>query len=216
MRRSLIPLLVLLFLQCSYSTKHNVRYAETESIPINSIVGDSIDSEEREVYNLFLGVEEFVYAKLYALGTGGYETRIHTTHGALKTAMADTSGIAMLKDYLAHYEEIKMNRARYEKRWSIVAYDGLGQPITKSEIEKVGKPAEAVCGVGGCCLGLGIGGYVGYKKWQPEGDAYNVVTVCFVAPCGLAGAWAGAQIGKRIDRLQAIREIREARKPRPH
>jgi hypothetical protein len=190
-----------------------MQYSEMKPIFMNNTLGDSVDSKEREEYNLFQGVDGFIVARLYALPNGGYETRMVTTGGGLKAIMADPSGIEMLRDYLEHHEEIKGNRAPFEKRWSIVTYDGMGQPITKGEIEKAGNPVEATCGVGGCCLGLGVGGYVGYGMWQPEGDAYNVTTVCFVVPSGMVGAWAGCEIGKRVDRIKAIQAIKEARKP---
>ena len=88
MRNILFLLLILPFLQCTYSTRHYLDYTASGSLVIHDEIGDIVDSKEREKYDLFRGIEGFVSAELYALPNAGYEIRMITEKGKLKAVMA--------------------------------------------------------------------------------------------------------------------------------
>lgn len=181
---------------------------------INEEIGDVINSEEREKYDLFKGIQGFVSATLYRLPNAGYEAEIVTVGKKLKAVTRTPLAIELLRDYIRRYEEIKEDKTTFARDWQIVAYDDLGQPITRVELKRVGTPATNGCGYGCCLLGFLSTGLIGVYIFNPEGDAYNVVSTLCGAPGGLIGSWVGASIGGKIDQRKAIKAIKEARKPR--
>jgi hypothetical protein len=214
MRKMCLVLLCTLFLHCSYNAYQYRGGGMGVFERLNDQIGDVIDAEEREEYDLFRGVEDFESATLFVFPDGGFRAQIVTKNKELVYMTRSPMAIEILREYVERYGEIKVNRGAFEKRWGIVAYDKCGQPITRAELKKFGNPAKNNCGYGCCMLGYLTTGLIGIYIFKPEGDAYNVVSTLCGAPGGLFGLGAGVYIGEGIDRTQAIKAIREARGPR--
>ena len=213
MKKVILLLLMITFLQCTYNTSYYHNYETLGQLMINEEIGDVINSEEREKYDLFKRIQGFISATLYGLPDAGYETHIETTDKELRAVTRTPLAIEILRDYIDRYEEIREDKTAFERDWQIVTYDDLGQPITRVELKRVGTPATNGCGYGCCLLGSVSTGLIGVYIFDPEGDAYNVVSTLCGAPGGLIGSAAGAYIGGEIDNKKAIEAIKKARKP---
>ena len=212
-KRISVVIVITLLLNCAYTPRHYISYEKTRPIVISTQVGDVIDLEEREKYGLFQEVADFESATFYGIHGGGYEVKIITENGMLVAVNRDSLAIALLSDYIDRYDEIKKSRAEFEEQWKIVDYDYLGQPITQHEVNRVKRNA--------CCIGGSVGSgvlvavpsilLIGAKglgmQENVEGDIVLAVPL-FVASIAI-GAW----LGRKADRSNALKAIKEARKP---
>lgn len=211
---SLVVLLALL-LNCAYTPRHYLDYQKARPIVISVQVGETIDHEEREKFELFHGIEDFKSAMFYGISDGGYEVEIITEHSKLIAVNRDTNAISIMRDYIDRYEEIKDSTSAFEEKWEIVDYDDMGQPITRDELNQAQQ--KYGCFRSGLLFGIlgfvsgGIVGSILSPSMEIESVTYAIIGA-FIG--GLVGGGIGVQIGRANDRNNALKTIREARKPR--
>ncbi|MCK4252335.1 hypothetical protein KAX97_12875 [candidate division WOR-3 bacterium] len=213
-RISLVVLLALL-VNCAYTPRHYLDYQKARPIVISVQVGETIDHEEREKFDLFHGIEDFKSAMFYGIPDGGYEVEIITEHSKLIAVNRDTNAIPIMRDYIGRYEEIKDSTSAFEEKWEIVNYDDMGHPITQDEVNQAQQYY-------GCCISvslLGIlgfvsGGFVGFLLSPSMDIEYFHYTILGAFIGGLVTGGIGVLVGRTIDRNNALKAIREARKPR--
>jgi hypothetical protein len=142
-----------------------------EQIAISEELGMTIDPAEREEYGLFKGVSDFQEAIYYRFPSGGYVAVLSCNGNKYATYNYDPNAVKILKEYVARYAEIQKNPKAFNKKWRIIAYDDLGQPITYHELVIVRKqngpknilgcyfpPKHYWYTIGcACCLGLPAG-----------------------------------------------------------
>jgi hypothetical protein len=219
MKKAVVFIVVIALLSnCAYSLHYYRDYKKTRPIVISPQVGETIDLEEREQFDLFHGIEDFKAATFYGIEGGGYEVEIVTANEQLIVVNRDPQAVEILQDYIERYEEIKDSREAFEEKWQVVDYDDFGLPITHVEVKKVDQ------GIGR--IGYGIGcGFVGIipagimaflagggnitQNIQDKTTAYIVFIVVMAANIA-----AGVGIGSNADRNYALKVIKEARKPK--
>lgn len=197
------------------------QYERIYPIVISTHVGETIDTEEREQFGLFPVIEDFKAATFYGIKGGGYEVEILTTNKKLVAANRDPKGIEMLRNYIDSYAKMQYSKEDFEKKWKIVDYDYLGQPITEHEI--YGNKKHNCC-IGGA-LGCGFLGFLpvyfvayfaggGGLKYGVQNETKFYITYTLVMAVVIAtGALTGNKISKDIA-LKTLKTIKEARKPR--
>jgi hypothetical protein len=219
MKKAVVFIVVIALLSnCAHNLHHYHNYKKTRPIVISTRVGETIDFEERKQFDLFRGIEEFKAATFYDIEDGGYEVEILTDHEKLIAVNRDSYAVEISRDYIDNYNEFGKSRESFEKKWKIVAYDDLGFPITSYEVSSVKNQSLAwACG-GGCMLlgalpvaflGMLAGGATpagGDFDWPKGLVAIISGTAAFVA--------LGVVIGNEISNRKALKEIKEARKPR--
>ena len=200
---------------CAHNLVHYRHYETTRPIVINVSVGETIEPEEREKYNLFKGIDNFKTAMFYDIADGGYEVRIITENKALVAVNRDSLAVMILRDYINRYEEIQDSKREFEKKWKIVDYDSLGLPITQYELNQIRKPGSGMLigGATGCVGGffvfLALAELIG-EHGEVGGGVGDVVFFSGWALSTAAGAW----LGEKIFRDRALRAVKEAREPR--
>jgi hypothetical protein len=213
-----VVVLVAVLVNCTYTPKHYAGYERGNAITISSRVGDVIDSQEREHFDLFLGMEGFETAKFYAIRGGGYEVEIVTTGGTFLAVNRDSLAISILRDYINRYEEVIEAREDFETGWQIVGYDDLGQPITRYERDEFGRFVTVAC-----CLGAGLAGglacfglgFVMTYSLEPGTSSWPTIIAAFIAiGVALLSGKIGLRYGSKLNEGLALKRIREARKPR--
>ncbi|UCG31045.1 MAG: hypothetical protein JSV53_03995 [candidate division WOR-3 bacterium] len=132
-----IVTLLSLLMNCSYSLKKYSMYERGKTIILDEKVGESIDVEERQQFDLLPGVEGFKEARFYSLNEGGCEIKIVTDKGNFRTISRDPLTVDILGDYINAYGDITFSRENLEKKWRIVDYDSVGLPITQIEVNHV-------------------------------------------------------------------------------
>ncbi len=204
-----------LLLNCAYNLVHYRHYETTRPIVISVSVGETIEPEERVKYALFPEIDGFESATFYDITNGGYEVRIVTENYALVAVNRDSLAVVILRDYINRFEEIQDSKREFEKKWKIVDYDNLGQPITQNELNRVRKPGSGML-IGGatCCVGsffpfFALAGLIGEHADVSEG----VGDVAFFSGWALSTA-TGAWLGEKMFRGRALRAIKESREPR--
>jgi hypothetical protein len=188
-------------------------------------VGDVIDSEEREYFNLFhqeIYIRPLTYQYISATVTpiynGGYAVHISTTQGILYIENNDPRGLEILADYIDNYEVIGETREIFEEKWDIIDYDDMYLPITKHERDNVsheiatGQMAltgPSNIGIGGC-IGLCVGGILSYGLIKalglgsvedpsgPAADATLILEWTAIVVIGAAGLFAGFLTGAAL------------------
>jgi hypothetical protein len=217
---SVTLLVLLLFIGCPFAPSYYrlASYRREQQITLSEKIGDVLDAMEREQYELFPSVDSFDEARFFAIGGGGYVVDISAGSRRFVSVNRDPSAIKIIRYYIADYELIKSNRAAFEKRWQIVGYDDLGQPITDTEIENMGlmgSTGPCLLGVaGGGCVGLftgcAIGSYVyGYNIWA--GETENESPVYFIVGT-VGGALAGGALSAYLYRRKVIQNIKDSRR----
>ncbi len=223
MRRTIgIIVLVFFSLNCTYTAKHYLTYEKAGLIAVSERVGETIDPEEREQFALFNGIADFKAAYFYDINGGGCEIEILTVHQKFAAVNRDENTIVMIRDYIDRYEEIKESKARFEEKWEIVAYDTLGFPITKSEVNRYCHPAASWgCGIGSGLFIIGCSIFaaalIDVMGLDPPTPAETRKSNIVLAVGTLLGITTGVMIGiatKSSDELKSIALIREAREPR--
>lgn len=211
--------LVALLVNCTHTIPHYFDYERKRPIVISERVGETIEPDEREQFDLFHGIDEFKAAIFYSISGGGYEVEILTENKRLAAVNRDSLAITVLRDYINRYEEIQGLKADFEEKWKIVAYDELGFPITSYEARSVKNRAMPwICG-GGCLL-LGalpialLTMVIGGGSPSGEGDM-NWTAGSIVIISGVAGSiLAGSVLGNKISNHGAVNKVKESRKLR--
>jgi len=127
-------------------------YSKGELISVSEKVGASIDKTERNEYEIFMNIPNFERATFYWRKEGGYLIEIQTVTDTLISVVLDTAMVSILSDYVGRYKEVQANRESFERKWSIISYDGQGIPITENEILRYHKKGS--CCASGCALEL--------------------------------------------------------------
>ena len=222
MKKAVVFIVVIALLSnCAYNLHYYRDYKKTRPIVISPQVGETIDLEEREKFDLFHGIEDFKSAMFYVIPDGGYEVEIITEHSKLIAVNRDTNAIPIMRDYIDRYKEIKDSTSVFEEKWEIVDYDDMGQPITRDEVNSVkGHYYRTCCGVGGCLLGLipsaflGLvvaGPWRGYFLTDPTHPTRGWIT--FFVSWTVSGLF-GVLSGSALDRSRALKAIKMGRQPR--
>ena len=210
--------LVALLVNCAHTIPHYFDYERKRPIVISERVGETIEPEEREQFDLFHGIDEFKAAIFYSISDDGYEVEILTENKRLAAVNRDSLAITVLRDYINRYEEIQGSKADFEEKWKIVDYDNLGQPITQYEVTQI--RSRRFCCSGG--ISGGIAGCLGgglilipimvildmndiISEEDAEGGAFYGMAISAVL-----GAWLGPKIFSNT----ALKAIKESRKPR--
>lgn len=207
-----VVIVIALLLNCAKIPRHYLNYELTKPIIISTHVGETINLEEGEKYELFLRVSDFKAATFYGINDGGFEVQILTENEKLVAVNRDPSAIDLLRDYIDRYDEIRVLRAEFEEQWKIVDYDYLGLPITQQEVDRV----KNITGCIGCAAGAGI--LVAVPSTfliAMTAFADLDVTGWIFGAAGIlvASGVAGALYGRKLDRGAALKAIKEARKP---
>jgi hypothetical protein len=198
-------------------------YTKGELVSISDKVGASIDVEERSEYALFMNIQDFERATFYSLIEGGYLIEIQTQTDTLTSVVLDTEMASILGDYVERCEEVKADRESFERKWSIISYDGQGIPITENEMvryHKKGCCCALACGLGGSVVGLITGAVLALLS--AEGDLLEIMeserTGIFVSIGTAVGGIAGCFIGNNFDNKLAkggiVKKIEESRTPK--
>jgi hypothetical protein len=217
--------MVSMALNCGFMSKYRER--DEKPVFIHEVVGDDIDDIERQTYALFPNVDGFVKAVLYEYPRGGYEWEIFTGEAKLVARNADPQTVLILENYIERYEEILESRVEFETDWSIVDYDALGQPITQKEVVHVIAQLKKRkgrgmlgCAVGGCLSGALLGALLTFET-QSMGTGHAFPGMEVSKDAVIIGGVLGGVVGLctsalilRTDAQQAIKVIKEGRKPR--
>jgi len=218
-----IIVLVLFSLNCTYTSIHYLAYERAGLITISEHVGETIDPEEREQFALFDGIDDFKAAHFYGIEGGGCEIEILTTQQTFAAVNRDENTIMMLRDYIDRFEEIKESKEGFEEKWEIVAYDTLGFPITKSEVNRYCHPAASWgCGIGSALFIIGCSVFaatlIGLRTlFDPTTPAEEREQNIVLAVGTILGIATGAVVRTAIkssDELKSIALIKEVREPR--
>ena len=222
---SVVVVMALLF-NCASTPRHYFSSEKTRPITISARVGEVIDLEEREKFDLFHGIEDFKAATYYEIRDGGYEVEIITEHSKLRAVNRDINGIQIIRDYIDRYEEIKDSASAFEEKWQIVEYDDLGQPITQDELNRVKGHGWIMGGCLGCLLGffpaLVLGAAVADATEDDTDGLPSSDPDFHISGPGvmtLIMSWAtfamlGALSGDSVDRGKALEVIKRGRQPR--
>jgi hypothetical protein len=215
--------LVALLVNCTYTLPHYLDYERKRPIMISARVGETIDREEQNQFGLFAGIEDFKAATFYEIAAGGYEVEITAGDKNLVAVNRDSQAVMILSDYINRYEEITDSRAAFEEKWKIIDYDTLGQPITLVEINNIKKNFYSCgCAGGNFLVGLIpnalfsfllVGGLEVGMFSDTEFPRPLPAWISFIG-INILSTVAGAMIGNKIDKRNAINSIREARAPR--
>lgn len=231
MRKVFLVTLAILMVNCTY-TIPRYRYEEHERedpIIISGRVGDTIDAEERKQFDFFTEIAEFKGAQFYSIEEGGYIVEIMINGEKLAAVNRDQDAIMILRDYMNRYEEVSTDRAAFENKWGILAYDTLGIPITGNEVNITiasSRRSARRAGIRGCVvpslLFAGLGTLVGCGLGRVEIGGTGFLS----GP--LVGAAVGLAVGSGVALVYApivyftryrknidivVKAIKEARKP---
>jgi len=223
--RRMVGVIVLVFflLNCTYTAKHYLAYERAELTVVSQRVGETIDPQERKQFNLFQGINDFKAAHFYGIEGGGCEIEILAAQQKFAAVNRDENTIMMLRDYIDRYEEIKESKEGFEKKWEIVAYDVLGFPVTKSEVNRYCHPAASWgCGIGSALFIIGCSVFavtlLGLRTlFEPTTPAEEREQNIVLAVGTILGIATGAVVRTAIkssDELKSIAFIKEAREPR--
>jgi hypothetical protein len=231
--RRIIAIVVLIFflLNCASTLpRYEYRVYEREQpVVISERVGDTVDPEESEHFDLFRGIEEFEGAQFYALEDGGYVVEIAAKGEKLAAINRDQDAIAILRDYIDRYEEINTDRPAFMRKWNILDYDTLGVPITAYEVTNSMEQSRSRARRTGCtgCVGVSLFGLLiglgfagsgaGSQTPGPAiGAAAGAIALGIIALIGLVAMGTVIAVTYSRDEADFLEMIKEARKPQPH
>ena len=215
-----IAVVLALMSNCTYSLRQYRLYARGNILELSSTIGDVIDAEERAEYDLFPEVGGFREARFYAIPEGGYEVEIITDRRKYVAVNRDTLADQILRDYFSQYNTPQYSQSNFEKKWGIIAYDILGFPITKHEVNsnlKGGCYVGAITGTGVlACLGLSVLVAALTAVSGPWGQEEVNEPLAFTIILGgaLVGGLTGSLFARATDGHRALSAIEEARMPR--
>jgi hypothetical protein len=213
-------LLLFLIIGCPFAPHYHreTDYQRTQQITLTENIGDVLDVTEREQYDLFPNVDFFAEARFFAIGGGGYVVEILAGSALFVSVNRDPSAIDIIRYYIDNYELVKINRTAFEKKWHMVGYDDIGQPITNKEIENMGLMGST----GPCLMGAAAGGCLGGVTGCLIGVAisdYNWFAGDKISPGyfiggAIGGALAGGSLSSHLYKKRVIQEIRDSRRLR--
>ena len=218
MKKTLVSIVLLtLLLNCAYTPRHYLNYQRAQPIIISKRVGETIDIAEREQFSLFKGIEDFESASFYKILNGGYEVIIIAKNKKYIAVNRDSLAVEILGDYISRYEEIGISKTEFEKKWKIIDYDDLGQPITKYEINRIKKSHYTIGCTSTCCLlglipliVLSVGAGIA-SEW---GSDVHIEWYFLIIGGSTAGVVAGFLEGNRADKHNAVEAIKKVRQLR--
>ena len=191
MKKHISFIIVAFIVNCTYSLSYYRVYERGEPIILTEEIGEVLDAEEREQYDLFPGIEAFQEARfynieIYSIENGGYCVEIVTDTKRMLLANKDPYAVWILREYIENNEEIQTEKQQllekahiigytesreriyektkstFEKNWCIVDHDEFMQPISMYEINALkGKTCTFGCMLGGAVLGAISGGCLG-------------------------------------------------------
>jgi hypothetical protein len=214
MRRSVICIVLIALLYCQCSPRYYSGYNRINvPITISDVVGEVIDTEERERYDLFKGIEDFEQAQFYPIAEGGLCAEIQTTNSTLVAVQREPQMRFILKDYIENYESARSLKRAFETKWKIIDYDALGFPITESELASTRSNSCCFVGAGFGSGALGVAALIAWARISDfESDLGPYV---FAGMIGiLAGLISGGLVGRKVDKDRAMDAIHESRTPR--
>ena len=214
---------VCVFVKCTYTLPCYNEYGRENLLVISERVGETVDAQERSQFDLFRGVENFKSAKLFEIDGHGYDVEISTEDQTLIGFNRNPDAVLILREYIERYEIIKDSIPEFEKKWGIIDYDTLGQPITRREVSINLSPKQhwrgllAVSGGAVGCVGswLIIGApslAVDVPSDYDNSEDKRKILINLGATA--FGGMSGWFIGREIDKRKALEKIKEARKPR--
>ena len=195
-------------------------YSQGELVSISEKVGASIDKTERNEYEIFMNIPNFERATFYWRKEGGYLIEIQTVTDTLISVVLDTAMVSILSDYVGRYKEVQANRESFERKWSIISYDGQGIPITENEIlryHKKGSCCALGCALGGGgALGLVLGAFMSVAEaLGGESVRYGPIIIGVGV---ILGGGVGYYIGNWGDNIlyknRAVKQVEESRTPK--
>lgn len=205
-----------IIVNCAPRVKHYYKYERQNSGMIHPIIGETLDNAERLSYTLLIGIDNFKQATYYKLEDGGYLIDIETDSGKFVAINRDADGASILYDYIDRFDEIQHNKEAFEKKWRIVDYDDLGQPITIREIDGLGNPTTWALGAPGAAIGFVGGMVLGYyiidQQEEPSND--RILAMASGMAGGCLFALPGVFFGRKIDKEKGLEAIKKARLPR--
>jgi len=224
MRLVAYPVVILSFVaNCAYNLLHYHGIERKDVIIVSERIGETIDAQERTQFGLFLGIDDFETAKFYEVEGDGYDVEIHAGQQTFVAYNRDPDALLILREYIDRHEAIKDSTPKFEKKWGIVDYDALGQPITRKEVgmnmaPKRGWRAWLAMGGGaagclGSCLIFGAPSLhvdVPTNYDNSEDVKKSLINLGATTFGGLSGWFMGSE----LDRRRALKMIKEARKPR--
>lgn len=217
-----ISITIFLLMNCTYTLPYYNEYGREDLLVISERVGETIDAQERAEFDLFRGVENFKSARFFEISGDGYDVEIFTEDSKLIAFNRDPDAVLILREYIERYEVMKDSISGFERKWGIIDYDTLGQPITRREVKINMSPKRhwrgllAVSGGAIGCVGSWlISGAPNLAKMvfsddDDSEDTKILVNLGATAFGGVSGWFVGAEIDKR----KALEKIKEARKPR--
>jgi hypothetical protein len=210
-RMMAIVTLFSLLTNCTYSLKQYSVYKRGGIVTLDERVGESIDAEERQRFDLFPGIDNFKEARFYSINENDCEIIIWLLDDSnFRIICRDPLIVDILGDYINTYDEITFSKKKFERRWRIVGYDNFGLPITQFEVNHVKeKRFRYICG------GIGFGICFSFCFIMLEiNRIQGAQRVLWEMIAGLAGGIAGWRIlGSKIDERNAIEAIKRSREP---
>jgi hypothetical protein len=231
MRKIVVITVLVTLLSCQCTSHYFIENQRTgDPFIVSARVGETINLEERDKFGLFQGIADFREAKFYSSAGGGYEVHIETETQKLIALNRSSNEFLILREYIDSYEEIQESREEFEQKWEIVDYDDLGFPITMSEANRHrgGEFSTTAClATGGLITGLSFLVALGiamsdFHPWgsglSPEEKERKERTATIVLISGTAlgvllGVLVGKNIRKSISEEEALKSVKEARKP---
>jgi hypothetical protein len=231
MRKIVVFTTLITLLSCQCTSHHFIEHQRSDNpIIVSAHVGETIDPEERDKFGLFQGIGDFREAKFYSSADGGYEVHIETETQKLIALNRGSNGFLILREYIDSYDKLQESSEEFEQKWEIVDYDDLGFPVTMNEVNRHrgGEFSWLAClGSGGVIIGLSSVAAVGIAVgdvWPPystspeekerEERTAAIVFVGGIALGVLLGVLVGKNIQKSISEEEALKRVKEARKPR--
>ena len=194
-------------------------YSQGELVSISEKVGASIDKTERNEYEIFMNIQNFERATFYWRKEGGYLIEIQTVTDTLISVVLDTAMVSILSDYVGRYKEVQANRESFERKWSIISYDGQGIPITENEIlryHKKGSCCASGCALGGAsALGIVLGGIIAVAgAWGEPVRHGPIIIGVGVILAGGVGYYIGNWGDNILYKYRAVKQVKESRTPK--
>lgn len=223
MKRVIVYIILVSFVFCQCGRHFYNGYKTTGLVIVSCRIGELIEPDERAQFGLFPDLEEFQKAEFEGITGGGYELSIKTEDQYLRIRNIGSDALALLSDYIDNYEEVIETKRKFEDKWGIIAYDGLGLPITEKEVElyRTGNSWKSYgCGI---LTGAGIIAFSLFTAvsialediFNPSSSSEREATIVLLGGTAVGivtGILAGSRLKVR-SREEAIEMIKEARKP---
>lgn len=220
-----VVVMIALTMNCTYTLKHYADYKDVQPMIISERVGETLDGAERDQFDLFSAISDFESATFYEIGEGGYKVEIMAADQIYAAVNRDSQAVAILRYYIDSYEDIQGSWEAFERKWKIIDYDTLGQPITLNELKNVRRNSYS-CGCAGgswlaqllpnFLLSFGVIGGLRMNMFGTSGTEFPRPVPAWISfvLINIGTAATGALIGRRLDDKAALNAIKEARQPK--